>query len=242
MRFVIAIVLFVAAVVTAGIGVAQRTIWQGPDHVTSAVQIEGGVPFVVVDGAVLNSNAGSQNIEISGGSSTFMAYGRTSDVMGWVGDAPAAVVALDEETNEAVVQNKRGTETESPSPAGSDLWLAEFTAEGDLNRRINVPADVSLLIAADGTEPAPSSFSVTWPLDNSTPWAGPLIITGIGLLLLGLIMLMWALIHARRKHGPRRKTPKMPKPPKPAQLKPAPRRPAITMGKGRRPFVALPVL
>ncbi|WP_166865647.1 hypothetical protein [Salinibacterium sp. ZJ70] len=245
MRFVIAIVLFVAAVITAGIGVAQRTIWQGPDHLTTAVEIEGDVPFVIVDGTILNSNTGSQLVSAADSETVFMAYGRTSDVVAWVGDAPNALITLDEETGETVVEEVDGTETQNPSPVGSDLWLAEFSSpDSELTRRINVPADVSLLLASDGTAPAPSAVSVTWPLDNSTPWSGPLIVTGIGLLLLGLIVLLWALIHARRKHGPRRKTTKMPKPPKPAQLKPAPRRAALTAPlKGRRrTFTAIPVL
>lgn len=248
MRFVIAIVLFITALVSLGVGIAQRTIWQGPDHVTAAVEIEGDVPFVVVDGALLNSNTGAQVVSVSGGDSVFMAYGRTDDVTAWVGDAPSAVVTLDPENAGATVETLAGTEEESPSPVGSDLWLAEYaTEDGELNRKINVPADVSLLIATDGTAPAPDTFSVTWPLDNSTPWSGPLIIAGIASLLLGLIVLIWALIHARRKHGPRRKTPKMPKTPKPAQLKPAPRRSAITAGdetpRGRRRnFVIVPVL
>ena len=42
MRFVIAIVLFVVALGSIGLGVAQRTILQGPDHLTSAVEVEGG--------------------------------------------------------------------------------------------------------------------------------------------------------------------------------------------------------
>lgn len=247
MRFVIAIVLFITALVSLGVGIAQRTIWQGPDHVTAAVEIDGDVPFVVVDGALLNSNTGAQVVSVSGGDSVFMAYGRTDDVTAWVGDAPSAVVTLDPENAGATVETVAGTEEESPSPVGSDLWLAEYaTEDGELNRKINVPADVSLLIATDGTAPAPDTFSVTWPLDNSTPWSGPLIIAGIASLLLGLIVLIWALIHARRKHGPRRKTPKMPKTPKPAQLKPAPRRSAITAGdepRGRRRnFVIVPVL
>ena len=250
MRFVIAIVLFVAALVSLGVGVAQRTIWQGPDHVTLPVEVEGSAPFTIIDGALLTSNPGAQLVSVTGTgeNGVYMAYGRTDDVVAWVGESPSARVTLDPETADAAVEAVAGTETEAPSPLGSDLWLAEYEGvENKLDRRINVPSDVSVLIASDGTAAAPGDISITWPLDNSTPWSGPLIVAGIGALLLGLIALLWALMHARRRHGPRRKNPKMPKPPKPVQLKAAPRRAALTDGgpapRGRRRnFVAVPVL
>ncbi|AYF98627.1 hypothetical protein [Protaetiibacter intestinalis] len=247
MRFVLAIVLFVVAFVAIGLGVAQRTIFLGPDHLTATVDVDAQAPFTVLDGASLNSHDGRQMISISGSGTVFMAYGRTDDVQAWVGDASSTAVSYDADTQELVADTIAGSEATSPSPAGSDLWIQEFSGEDELVRNINVPADVSVLIASDGTAAAPGEISVTWPLDNSTPWSSPLIVAGIGALLLGLIALLWALVHARRRHGPRRKTPKMPKPPRPAQLKPAPRRPAIAAGapvsRGRRrAFTALPLV
>ncbi len=249
MRFVLAIVLFVTALVAIGLGVAQRTIFQGPDHVTAAVDVAGDAPFTVIDGDVLNSHPGTQLVSVTGTGTdpVFMAYGRTDDVQAWVGEASSSTIGYDAETVELTADTTTGTEEESPSPAGSDLWIQEFAGEGSLVRKVNVPSDVSLLIASDGTAAAPAEISVTWPLDNSTPWSSPLIIAGIGALLVGLIVLIWALVHARRRHGPRRKTPKMPKPPKPQQLKPAPKRAALTASvpetRGRRrAFVALPLL
>lgn len=249
MRFVLAIVLFVTAFVAIGLGVAQRTIFQGPDHVTAEVDVSGDAPFTVIDGEVLNSHDGTQLVSVTstGTDPVFMAYGRTDDVLAWVGEASSNTIGYDAETTALTAAAQSGTETESPSPAGSDLWIQEFSGEGSLVRKVNVPTDVSLLVASDGTLAAPAEISITWPLDNATPWSSPLIIGGIGALLAGLIVLIWALIHARRRHGPRRKTPKMPKPPKPAQLKPAPKRAAITSevpeSRGRRrAFVALPLL
>ena len=51
----------------------------------------------------------------------------------------------------------------------------------------SAPADGewSLLLAADGTKPAPSSISMTFPNDTSTPWAVPLMVLGVLLILVG---------------------------------------------------------
>ncbi|MFT4029982.1 MAG: hypothetical protein QM675_08895 [Protaetiibacter sp.] len=290
MRFVIAIVLFAVAAVSIGLGVAQRTVLRGPDHLSASVDVTDGAPFTVIDGATLNANPGTQLVEVTGTASSpvFLAYGRTDDVLAWLEGEQVTTVSYDPGTAElttAPLSTQDQVATDAPtdqatdaatpaptetaaaaeapagdaasagtdatsaasegvSPVGSDLWIQEYSGEGSLVRKISVPADVSLLIATDGTAAAPERVSITWPLDNSTPWSSPLVIGGMGVLLLGLVALIWALMHARRRHGPRRKTPRMPKPPRPAQLKPAPRRAAITTGAEshgrRRAFVALP--
>ena len=87
MRFVIAIVLFVVAFVAIGFGIAQRTILAGADSFSTQVTT-GDAPITVVDGAALNALPGTQGISISGSDDIFLAYGRTSDVIAWVGDLP----------------------------------------------------------------------------------------------------------------------------------------------------------
>jgi len=290
-RFIIAIVLFVVAAATIGLGVAQRTVLQGPDHLTVGTEVTDGAAFTVIDGTTLNAHPGAQLVEAVGAPDdpVFMAYGRTDDVRAWLEGTNAVQLDYDAEAAElsvGPVSARQSDDDEEPapsetpstapsdgatppaegadaasgeaadadakkaaagvSPVGSDLWIQEFSGEGTLVRKVNVPRDVSVLIASDGTAAAPTQISITWPLDNSVPWSGPLILGGIGALLLGLLALIWALVHARRRHGPRRKTPKMPKPPKPAQLKPAPRRAAVTAGTEghgrRRAFAALPLV
>lgn len=111
--------------------------------------------------------------------------------------------------------------TAGPNPAGSDLWLEEFDGEAAQVTRMNIPDDVSVIVASDGTKAAPSRVTVTWPVDSSTPWAFPLIIGGIVLLLIGIALYLWGLYAHRRSRGPRRKSgPKMPKLPKAPKYKP----------------------
>ena len=216
MRFVVAIVSFVIAFFMIGLGIAQRTLFAEPDRITSAVALETEAPITIIDGATLNAREGRQKIEIGGvGTDTvFAAYGRTNDVIAWAGDTSYNQIGFDQETGELMVEWKKGAEEEAPSAAGSDLWLGEYTREKALEFTVNLPDDISVLVMADGTAPAPANVAVTWPLDNRAPWSGPLIVGGVLILLLGLGMYLWALAHLRKAGGPRRKPPKQPRLPR----------------------------
>jgi hypothetical protein len=269
LRFVIAIVLFVVALVTIGLGIAQRTILQGPDSHEEVVAT-GDAPITVVDGDALNALPGTQTIDIEGSDDIFLAYGRTNDVLAWVGDLPYTHVTYTLGDETLSTENVPGSSTpadgetpapgpsttppaqptpgatdqpgiepfsgEVPDPHGSDLWVQEFDGNRELVRKINAPEDVSLIIMSNGVDPAPGAVALRWPLDNSAPLSGPLIITGIGSLLAGLLAFLWGLVHARRRRGPRRKQPRLPRAPQPKRLKRAPQRKEITTG--RRSMVA----
>ena len=62
MRFVWAVVALVLATVMIGAGIAQRTIFQGPRSTTADVSITQDEPYLVIDGAVLTANPGSQTL------------------------------------------------------------------------------------------------------------------------------------------------------------------------------------
>ncbi|WP_144877547.1 glycosyl transferase [Microbacterium sp. 1.5R] len=91
------------------------------------------------------------------------------------------------------------------SPIGSDLWLDSFSDTDSLIADMQVPDGVSVIIAYDGTQDAPDDISVSWPLDNSTPLAGPLMAAGAIVLAVGLVLYVLAIRHQRRGRGPRRK-------------------------------------
>jgi hypothetical protein len=134
-----------------------------------------------------------------------------------------------------------------PNPQGSDLWLEEHKNDFSLSFTVNVPKGISMIITTDGAKTAPSKVAIRWPLDNRTPWSGPLVIAGVVLLLVGLGLYLWALYHLRKARGPRRKSPKMPKLPKQRSYKPRRTKPPeITTGrrsarKGRM-IAVVPVL
>ena len=240
MRFVLAIVSFVVAAVMIVAGIAQRTIFAAPDKVSLSTVVTTDAPVTVIDGDTLNAFEGSQTLRVDGPGTVFAAYGRTTDVLAWIGDASYTTVSLDQETGELTSSLTRGTETEVPDPNGSDLWLDDFVKDNELSMTVKVPSNVSIIIASDGTESAPGDISLSWPLDNSTPWAGPLIVGGAIVLLLGLGFLLWAINHMRSSRGPRRKMPKVPKKP---IYKPSRKAPVEKPASGRRRgMIAVPIV
>ena len=244
MRFVIAIVLFLLAFVSIGYGIAQRTILAGPASFTAGVTTDSTAPITVIDGATLHAFEGSQGLTVSGSSTVFIADGRADDVRAWVGTTSYNRISYSSKTQKLASKLVTGKEATASSPVGSDLWVDEFSGKTQLVRTVNVPNTASVIIMSDGKKAAPSHVSITWPLDNSAPWSGPLIIGGIAALLLGLIAFLWALVHARRRSGPRRKQPRNPKPPQLKRSR-AGNQPAIeapTRRGRRRNFVATGVI
>jgi len=242
-RFVFAIVSFVLAAVLIALGVAQRTVFASPDEFRLDVAVASDAPVTVIEGATLNALDGRQTLEISGTDGVFAAYGRTDDVLGWVGESEHTLVRYAEEEGSLVAEEVAGSETEVPSPQGSDLWLDSFSDDARLDMTVDLPEDVSVLLVSDGAAPAPSDISLMWPLDDRTPFSGPLILAGAVVLLLGLILLVWALLHMRASRGPRRKSRRLPKLPRQPRYKSRrTTRPIAGRRPGRRGMIAVPVV
>ncbi|MEN2740749.1 glycosyl transferase [Microbacterium sp. X-17] len=213
MRFVWAVLAFIVAAVMIGAGIAQRTIFQGPP--TQSAQIETAsatAAYTVIDGAVLTQHPGAQTLAVRGTGTVFAAYGRTADVDAWVADVPHTAIGVDGSgavTSTLVAPTASTTQTPAKqAPSGSDLWVQEFTGtSGNLSIPMQVPASMSVVVASDGTAPAPATVTVTWPADNATPWAGPLFLLGGLFLIGGVVLYILGIRHARRSRGPRRKGP-----------------------------------
>ncbi len=272
MRFVFAIVAFIAAAVMIGLGIAQRTVFLEPDRVALSAEFSGETAFVVVEPEALAAQPGKQTITASGSDTVFISYGRSGDVEAWLGETPYQSVTYNAETEELSSEVVTVAPVDDPlpavptettpatdptptpgaeaapdpealaaaSPVGSDLWLDEFTAERTLTTTIDVPDDISVLIASDGLSSAPTQVELDWPLDNATPMAGPLIVGGALVFLVGIGLVISGFLHHRRSRGPRRNLPKGPRGKLPSAPKP-PRR-QLTGGKraiGRAKRVAL---
>ncbi|MFT4214119.1 MAG: glycosyl transferase [Microbacterium sp.] len=207
-RFVWAVAAFVLAAVLIGAGIAQRTVFLGPKTQSEAISITGDAAYVLIDGAVLTSHDGAQTLRVQQDGTIFAAYGRTSDLEAWLTTSAYTHVTVEGDvigSETIAAQTPLADDVVAPSPVGSDLWLDEFQQDDVLITPLQLPEDMSLLIATDGVEPAPHDISVTWPTGVTTPWAGPLIVGGCILLLVGLVLYALGVRNARRARGPRRR-------------------------------------
>lgn len=289
MRFVWAIVALFLAVVCVGAGVAQRTVFLGPNTQTEKLEVDETQKYTLIDASVLSYLPGGQTFMARGEGEVYGAYARTTDMTAWLADTTYnhVTVEVDAEGKKKIVSEvvpvtyeptveteTEGEETATPAPeeteaaadetaegeeiqtdagrnpAGSDLWVAEYTDQDSLIQQWSLPADMSVLVAADGTAPAPSDISVKWSIDNSTPWVGPLIVLGGIFTLIGLVLWILGIRHIRKKRGPRRRgLPPLPEtqPLSLKELKEAEEKGVITTTpaektRTRRAFIVLPVM
>ena len=201
MRFKTAVALVLLGLLTLLAGIGQKTIWAPSETFTASAPSDAAeAPLTVIDQKLRTQQGGTVKINVEGDGNFLLAVGRPDDVAAWVGQtAHNTVTGVSEKKDALVVEHAAGDAT-APNPAGSDLWVSTESASGELEYSWTPPADGewSLLLATDGTQPAPSSISMTFPNDTSTPWAVPLMVIG-GLLILAGIAL--AILSARKRDG-----------------------------------------
>ncbi len=201
LRLKTAVALVLLGLLTLLAGIGQRTIWAPSETFTASAPADAGAaPLTVIDQNLRTLHGGTVKINIEGDGNFLLAAGRPDDVDAWVGQtAHNTVTGVSEDGKSLQVEHADGEPT-APNPAGSDLWVSTENASGELEYSWTPPADGdwTLLLASDGTQPAPASVSMTFPNDTSTPWAIPLMVLG-SLLILGGIAL--ALLSMRKRNG-----------------------------------------
>ncbi len=193
LRFKTAVALVLLGLLTLLAGIGQKTVWAPPATVT-AVAPSGATaaPLTVIDEKLRTLHGGTVKITVKGEGSFMLASGRPDDVNAWVGKTAHNTVTGVSGDGKTLQLDHADGEATAPSPAGSDLWVTTENANGEMNYNWTPPADGdwSLLLASDGTKPAPSSISMTFPNDTSTPWAIPLMVLGGLLILAGAALLL----------------------------------------------------
>lgn len=193
LRFKTAVALVLLGLLTLLAGIGQKTFWAPAETVTATAPSGAtAAPLTVFDEKLRTMRDGTVTINVKGEGSFMLAAGRPDDVEAWVGKTAHNTVSGVSEDGKALQLTHADGEAAAPSPAGSDLWVSTENASGELEYNWTPPADGdwSLLLATDGTKPAPSSITMTFPNDTSTPWAIPLMVLGGLLILAGAVLLV----------------------------------------------------
>jgi hypothetical protein len=192
LRFKTAVALVLLGLLTLLAGIGQKTFWAPAETVTATAPTDvAAAPLTVFD-EKLRTRQGTVKINVKGEGSFLLAAGRPDDVDAWVGATAHNTVSGVSDDGGALQLTHTDGEATAPTPAGSDLWVTTENASGELNYSWTPPADGdwSLLLASDGTKPAPTSITMTFPNDTSTPWAIPFMVLGGLLILAGGVLLV----------------------------------------------------
>lgn len=197
LRRIIAYVLVALGVVVIAAAIASATVWKSSDSVVATLE-SGEVALVVTEPGVLDMVADEVTVTATApeGSPVTLAIGRDTDVAGWVGDAAHVQVTGLGSWASLSSEDVDGA-AEAPSPAGSDMWVAEETGTGEVSLSwTQTDGRWSLLAATDGTAPAPA-ITLTWPQDVRTPFLVPGLVLGGILLVAGLAMIVLRTLEER---------------------------------------------
>lgn len=226
-RYTLSVVLWALALILVVVGILGLTVWRPYQEVR--VSLDPSAPYVVTKPGVLGLFADKSDIvkvevEAPGTEAINIAVGAGIDVQQWVagktyqevsGMADAdtlksELVQGDTPAVEGEVDAAGDAEGEQPqsgdvNPLASDMWYDIYQGHGEYN--FTVPRDrmdSSLLIATNGTDPAPR-LTLVWPTPtaNALAWAA-----FVSAFLLAAVGVVAAFIVARpRPHSQRAKVP-----------------------------------
>ncbi|MHA7305505.1 hypothetical protein ACX80E_09710 [Arthrobacter sp. TMN-49] len=195
LRSKIAIVLAILGLLVLGSGIGQRTIWLPPATLTATTAADvSAAPLTVISPEMLKSRDGKFTLTVKSDGPIQLAVARERDIIGWIGDAAyTQVEGANDDFTALSAQSKTGAAT-VPNPAGSDMWVSEEKATGELTYTWQAPGhgDWALLLSSDGKAPAPTNIAMTVDNQAGTPWAVPLMIIGSAMLTVAALLFLVA--------------------------------------------------
>lgn len=193
----------VAILVSAGL----QTIWAPPAEFNATTGDTQEAPLTLVTSDIDIDPDEAIEYTVTGDGEFTLMYGQLRDMEAWIGDAAhnridGITTDVDRGEEPTVDITYVEGETDLPNPVNSDLWLATQEVTDEVTQRWarNDVGEWALLIATDGTEPAPTDVSATWiNIEPNSPLIVPLLISGIALIVIGIGLLIWRYMDFRRR-------------------------------------------
>ncbi|WP_245827955.1 hypothetical protein [Sinomonas mesophila] len=201
MRLKTAAAILLLGLIALVAGIGQLSWWAPDEHVTAVLPADAqDAPLTVIDTGLRDLRGGDATLTVRSEGSFTLSAARPDDIEAWVGPAAHNTIDGASEDGRTLTVAHTDGEATSPDPAGADLFAASQSASGTLEYRWELPDDGEwqLLLASDGSAPAPRDVTITWPSNATTPWGVPLIVVG-ALAILAAVALV--LLGARRGPG-----------------------------------------
>ncbi|MFT4185736.1 MAG: hypothetical protein QM613_00655 [Micrococcaceae bacterium] len=164
-------------------GLVLLTFFAPPAKITSTAELNQGAPVANITPDVYNFRANGADIEVDGPGKVFVAQAPQSDIKQWIGKAANTSVDTVDRKGNISTTFKNGDKT-VPNPDGNDTWITQHVGQGSVKMHWENPDKTNwgLIIASDGTNPAPKTVSITWTNNHKNPFAIPLLVLGTLLL------------------------------------------------------------
>ncbi|HET9653889.1 MAG TPA: hypothetical protein VFP72_00915 [Kineosporiaceae bacterium] len=198
----------IAAVVVAAAGLAGMVYGVllatslAPPATTTARLAPTGVPVVDTATGVLDLSGPRVRIEAvsPSGGPVFVGVGRADDVTAYLQDVSRSEVTRVAEDGTTTLA-RAGSKPSLPDPAGVDIWVAGNRGTGSAALDWpDTPGLYRVVVAADGSAPAPARITLLWAREHRTTAAPAVITVGALLLVGGLVGLI--VLRGRRRPEP----------------------------------------
>ena len=209
MRFWIALFVFVTGLVSSAVGFTNQLENQPISVINASASLTKPASYVLIPNAVLSAYEGENSVFAIGDGAVFMATGRESDIVAWLGDSSYVEMRLSVDKTKQIaglVEIERPGSGELEDPAGADIWKTEVSNNGTALLPIELDNEVAVLMASTGIELAPRTLRVTWQLEETEAPIAPITRIGLVIMLVGALLGLYAAFVYGKKFRSRRNT------------------------------------
>ena len=204
LRFWLSITTFVVGLTLTAIGLVNQLENQPLSMIVADAELTTPTTYVMIPNKVLTAYPGKVSVTANNDGQVFLAAGRESDIVGWIGKAQYAETRLgvNQAKEEVLISEiERSGGGELADPRGSDLWRLEVAES--FEGKISVPEgnEIGVLIAAKGIDMAPRKIKIEWDLPDEGVPVAPITMIGLALMLIGALWSLWLFITSYRKSG-----------------------------------------
>jgi hypothetical protein len=224
MRFWLALTVFITGLVFSAVGIVNQIENRPLDAIVAAAELERQTTYVLIPNDVLTAYEGQTTLIARGEDQVFVGLGRESDLIAWLDGSPYVELSLRvsvAQEKASLIELERQGSGQLVDPVGADIFKSFETYTRTAEVKLDRQPELAALVASTGLELAPRRLQLTWNLESTPNPVAPITLVGLGMLILGGLLGLWAALDYGRKFRSKRKKsgPRRPKPKRPGKIR-----------------------